>query len=151
MTDIIEIRPLSDEQHRKWFKRQKGTFDVVLLDVPCSGSGTWRRNPDLRWRHIGPSLAELQETQATILAKASVAVKPGGRLVYATCSLYHAENEAQVEKFLTENTDFELVPVQKIWPKDKEACPCEGAMMRLSPAASGTDGFFAAVMQRKAA
>lgn len=147
VTDIIEIRPLSDEQHRKWFKRQKGTFDAVLLDVPCSGSGTWRRNPDMRWRHYGPSMPELLETQAAILDKASVAVKPGGRLVYATCSLYPQENEDQVNRFLAANPDFKLVPVQKAWPSGTQ-CPCKGDMMRLSPSATGTDGFFAAVMQR---
>src|SRR5690606_28019924 len=85
--DIIEVRPLSDEKNRKWLRRQKETFDAVLADVPCTGTGTWRRNPDLRWRTHGPALEDLLPVQAEILDKAAKTVRPGGRLVYATCSL----------------------------------------------------------------
>lgn len=142
ITDIIEIRPLSDEKHRRWLKRQKGTFDIVLLDVPCSGTGTWRRNPDMRWRTYGPSLEELKTIQTEIIEKASPCVKPGGILVYATCSLLEDENERQIERFLAAHPEFEIDPVD----------PAQGIgspFMRLTPARHGTDGFFAARLRRK--
>ncbi len=144
LADIIEVRPLSDARHKKWFKRQKGTFDIVLTDVPCSGTGTWRRNPDMRWRNYGPTLAELIEIQAEILEKVAKAVKPEGKLVYATCSLLPAENENQIEKFLANNNDFEIAPLD-------EALGLGTPFMRLTPKRHQTDGFFAAVLQRKAA
>jgi 16S rRNA (cytosine967-C5)-methyltransferase len=114
ISDIIEVRPLSDDRHRKWLKRQKGTFDIVLLDVPCSGSGTWRRNPDARWRSYGPSVEELLPVQAEILDKTVAVVKEGGRLVYATCSLLPEENEKQVEAFLVRHPEFEVEPLPVI-------------------------------------
>ncbi|MCB9990033.1 MAG: RsmB/NOP family class I SAM-dependent RNA methyltransferase [Rhodospirillales bacterium] len=142
VSDMIELRPLSDERHKKWLKRQKGTFDVVLADVPCSGSGTWRRNPDMRWRVFGPSLEELLPVQAEILERVAKTVKPGGHLVYATCSLFPAENEEQIEAFLQKHPDFTAVPQQdKPW--------ADGLYMRLSPHRHNTDGFFAAILQRK--
>lgn len=150
VTDIIELRPLGEEQHRKWLKRQKGTFDVTLLDVPCSGSGTWRRNPDMRWRSFGPDLDTLCQTQAEILDRACVTVKPGGRLVYATCSLLPRENEDQVAAFLTRHADFEVLPVQNALPTGASLPTGYGPYMRFTPHRTGTDGFFAAVLQRKA-
>ena len=81
VSDIIESRPLSDEKNRKWLRRQKQNFDCVLVDVPCSGTGTWRRNPDMRWRNYGPSLEELVEIQREIMEKVAGTVKQGGRLV----------------------------------------------------------------------
>ena len=147
VTDIIEIRPLSDEKHAKWFRKQKQNFDVVLTDVPCSGTGTWRRNPDTRWRSFGPSLDELTIIQADIMDKASAAVKPGGRLVYATCSLLPEENEQQVEKFLARHPEFTLPPLAQAWPDDARV-PCDGNYMRLTPHRHQTDGFFAAVLTR---
>lgn len=146
--DIIEVRPLSDERHRKWLKRQKQTFDVVLADVPCSGTGTWRRNPDMRWRHFGPALEDLIRTQSEILERVCMAVKPGGRLVYATCSLLPQENEEQIEVFLKNHPDFSLVPFESIW-NSPETLPtgCQ-RFMRLSPGRHNTDGFFAAALTR---
>lgn len=148
VSDNVEVRPLEDAKNLKWLKRQKGKFDIILLDVPCSGSGTWRRNPDMRWITYGPDLEELQNIQAEIMGKVRDVVKPGGKLVYATCSLFREENENQVEKFLKENDDFVLVDLSKNWPS-KTLNPCEGAMMRLTPAKHQTDGFFTAVMQKK--
>lgn len=150
----IETRPLSDEQNRKWLRRQKQTFDVVLIDAPCSSSGTWRRNPDLRWRALGPTRSNIIELQSDILDKFEKCVKIGGHLVYATCSLYRDENEEQVTQFLARTPGFELVPVHEAWAKADLPLPCPlpdtGPMMRLSPAKSGTDGFFAAVLRRVA-
>lgn len=155
--DIIEVRPLSDEKQRKWLKRQKQTFDVVLTDVPCSGTGTWRRNPDTRWRRFGPDLDQLVATQAEILDKVAVTVKPGGRLVYATCSLLPVENEEQVAQFLSRHPDFTILPVAEAWPiaedpaQQRPAPDLGDPFMRLSPLRHNTDGFFAAILQRKAA
>ncbi len=147
VTDIIEIRPLSDEKHAKWFRKQKQNFDVVLTDVPCSGTGTWRRNPDTRWRQYGPKLEELIAIQAEIMDKVVHTVKPGGRLVYATCSILPEENEQQVEKFLQRHPDFKLLPLTEAWPEGLPV-PCEGNYMRLTPKRHNTDGFFTAVLQR---
>lgn len=160
--DIIEVRPLSDEKNRKWLRRQKETFDIVLTDVPCSGIGTWRRNPDQRWRSFGPSLDELLAVQAEILDRVAKTVKPGGRLVYATCSLLPAENEDQITAFLARDESFELLPLAAAWPQFAGAeegpetaapavltPPSLGDFMRLSPKNHNTDGFFAAVLLKK--
>lgn len=143
LADIIEVRPLSDDKHKKWFKRQKEKFDIVLTDIPCSGSGTWRRNPDTRWQHYGPSLEELLELQSDIIEKAARAVKPGGKLVYATCSLFPQENEAQIEKFLAEHEEFRIEPIE---PTRNLGSP----FMRLTPHRHGTDGFFTAILRKAA-
>jgi 16S rRNA (cytosine967-C5)-methyltransferase len=123
-----------------WVKKQKGTFDRVLVDAPCSGSGTWRRNPDARWRNLGPDLPTLIALQTEILDSAARLVRPGGRLVYATCSLYAAENDEQIDRFLAGHPDFTVQP-----------CGIDGAKyLALTPAQHGTDGFFGAVLQRNA-
>ena len=146
VADIIEVRALSDEKNRKWLRRQKESFDVALVDVPCTGTGTWRRNPDMRWRHYGPGLDELLETQADILERVTKAVKVGGKLVYATCSLLPDENEAQIEKFLKNHPEFEILPTEQVWQDTK---PPSTPFMRLTPHRHNTDGFFAAVLVRK--
>ncbi len=148
----VEARPLDDEHHTKWLRRQKQNFDIVLVDAPCTSSGTWRRNPDLRWRRMGPTMEEIIRLQGEILARFEKCVKPGGKLVYATCSLFREENEDQVRKFLASHDDFELVPLDEAWAEaglSGKAPESSEGMMRLSPLQSGTDGFFAAVMRRK--
>ena len=142
VSDMIEVRALSEDRSKKWLKRQKGTFDIVLVDAPCSGSGTWRRNPDTRWRQFGPSLEELKNTQSEILYGVCKAVKSSGKLVYATCSLLPEENEKQIEKFLSDHEDFSLCELETSF--------ANGPYMRLSPYKHNTDGFFAAVLQRNA-
>lgn len=142
LADIIEVRPLSEERHKKWLRRQKETFDLVLLDVPCSGTGTWRRNPDMRWRTYGPTLEDLMPMQAEIMDKIVHAVKPGGRLVYATCSLLREENENQVYSFIERHPEFETVPLD-------QSLGLGTPFLRLSPMRHKTDGFFAAVLQKK--
>lgn len=149
--DNIITRPLSSEND-KWVKRSKGTFDRVLVDAPCSGTGVWRRNPDARWKHLGPGLDELLPLQESILNSASRLVKPGGTLVYATCSLLPDENQNQVQKFLTTHPDFQLLPVRDAWKNalaTEAPTALQGEMMALTPAQHQTDGFFAAVMTRK--
>lgn len=144
----VELRCIAEDAHKKWFKRQKETFDVVLVDAPCSSSGTWRRNPDLRWNFYGPSLEEIKTLQHDILEKVAKCVKPGGRLVYATCSLLPEENEVQVEAFLEAHPEFTSISVSDIW--DLENPPqIEGPYMRLTPAKHSSDGFFTAVMVKK--
>ncbi len=146
----IEAHPLTSERD-PWVKRHKRKFDRVLVDAPCSGTGTWRRNPDSRWRQLGPGLDQLLPLQANILDSASRLVKPGGRLVYATCSMLPEENEKQVAAFLETHPDFTVMPVAEVWAEeDAGNPPAEGPYLRLTPARHDTDGFFAAVMVRKA-
>ena len=133
----------------KWLKRRAGTFDRVLLDAPCTGTGTWRRNPDARLRLKQTDLAELLLKQANILDTAQSLVRKGGRLVYATCSLLEEENEAQVSGFLHRHPAFSVVPLSQAWPFDQPP-PNSGAFLSLTPARHGTDGFFTAVLERTA-
>ncbi|MEM7443822.1 MAG: RsmB/NOP family class I SAM-dependent RNA methyltransferase [Pseudomonadota bacterium] len=145
--DNIEPRLLATERDR-WVKRQKGKFDRVLVDAPCSGIGAWRRNPDARWRDV--DLAELTSLQDRILASAGRLTKPGGRLIYATCSLLANENQDPVARFLEETPGYRVIPVGAVWPDLFAADrPVEGDYLHLSPATTGTDGFFAAVLERK--
>ncbi len=128
-----------------------GTADRVLLDVPCSGSGAWRRAPEARWRLTPDKLASECAAQVEILESGAALVKPGGRLIYATCSVLPEENEAQVERFLNERPEYTPLAVADIW-KDVLGSPYPGDFrspwLRLSPASSGTDGFFIAVFGR---
>lgn len=136
---------LLGEGDGKWAKRRRETYDRVLVDAPCTGTGTWRRNPDARARLTEADLADLVEKQAMILQDAARFLKKGGRLVYATCSILQAENEDQVRRFLEKTTEFALVA-----PEGAEAqALTQDGLLRLSPAAHGTDGFFAAIFERK--
>ncbi len=144
----VELRCLEDEKSRKWLRRQKGTMDVVLVDAPCSSSGTWRRNPDLRWNQYGPSIDEIKAMQEDIMERVADKVKVGGRLVYATCSLFKEENEEQVDKFLEAHPEYEVLPLSKVWEDEWGKYPESEPYLRLSPLQSDTDGFFAAVLQR---
>lgn len=144
----IETRPLASETDR-WVKRHKGSFDRVLVDAPCSGTGTWRRNPDARWRVLGLGLDHLLPLQARILASAARLVRPGGRLVYATCSMLTEENEEQVAAFLAAHPAFHVVPLCEAAPQLTDSAHPD--YLSLTPARHNTDGFFAAVMQRDAA
>jgi 16S rRNA (cytosine967-C5)-methyltransferase len=129
-------------------KRLRGKAHRVLIDAPCSGLGTLRRNPDLKWRQHPDSLMELQKVQARILRQASTCVAPGGRLVYATCSLLPEENERQIESFLAENDGFTLLDASKIVRDRCENLTLAGPYLSLRPDRHGTDGFFAAVLER---
>jgi 16S rRNA (cytosine967-C5)-methyltransferase len=136
----------------RWVKRRAGQFDRVLVDAPCTGTGTWRRNPDARSRTGPEDLAELLRKQGEILVTSSHLVRPGGRLVYATCSLLPEEDELQVEQFLEAHPEFRAIPLGTAWPAAglTGAPPMDGANLLLSPAAHGTDGFFCAVLERQA-
>ena len=129
-------------------KRLAGKIDRVLVDAPCSGLGTLRRNPDMKWRQTPDSVAELNAKQAAILTSAARLVKPGGRLVYATCSLLDEENEAIATQFIASHGDFVLVPMRDVLCEQK--IPLEMLdYLKLSPPVHQTDGFFAAVFERR--
>ena len=128
-------------------KRLAGKVDRVLVDAPCTGFGTLRRNPDLKWRQDEAALAELTAKQASILASASTLVKPGGRLVYATCSILPDENEAIVEQFLAAHPQFRAGDAAAELVRAK--IPIDtGSMLKLTPDRFACDGFFAAVLER---
>jgi len=131
-------------------KRLAGKIDRVLVDAPCSGLGTLRRNPDMKWRQTPDSLQELNAKQTAILAGAARLVKPGGRLVYATCSLLDEENDAIVAQFLAQHDDFTLMPMHEVLAEQKIALEM-GDHLKLLPHVHRTDGFFAAVLIRKPA
>jgi 16S rRNA (cytosine967-C5)-methyltransferase len=129
-------------------KRLAGKIDRVLVDAPCSGLGTLRRNPDVKWRQTPQSLAELNVKQNAILSAAARLVKPGGRLVYATCSILDEENEAIVAQFMASHDDFFLVPIKDVLAEQKIALEMQD-YLKLAPHLHQTDGFFAAVLERK--
>jgi 16S rRNA (cytosine967-C5)-methyltransferase len=147
----VERKGLESERD-PWVKRHAGSFDRVLVDAPCSGTGTWRRNPDAKWRLEREDLPRLVALQASILDSAQRLVKPGGRLVYATCSLLGEENDGQVDAFLASHPDFSRVPVADVWREViGTECPADGPTLSLTPLRHGTDGFFVAIMERQAA
>ena len=134
-------------------RRLAGKIDRVLVDAPCSGLGTLRRNPDLKWRQSPTSVAELQVKQQAILASAARLLKPGGRLVYATCSLLAAENQEVARAFDAEHgRDFVQLPAAEVLHAahvEQAEALVEGPWLRLWPHRHQTDGFFAAVWQRR--
>ncbi len=133
-------------------KRLAGKIDRVLVDAPCSGLGTLRRNPDLKWRQSPQAVAELQAKQTAILDSAARLLKPGGRLVYATCSLLADENEKVAEAFGAAHPDFEPLLAAEVLAKAQVAgaeALVQGPYLRLWPHRHATDGFYAAVWQRR--
>ena len=128
-------------------KRLAGKIDRVLVDAPCTGFGTLRRNPDLKWRQPETAVAELAAKQRAILAAAATLLKPGGRLVYATCSFLPEENQAIVDGFLAGHPGFR--PVDAAAALAQADCPLDtGPTLQLLPHRHGCDGFFAAVLER---
>ncbi len=128
-------------------KRLASKLDRVLVDAPCSGFGTLRRNPDLKWRHGPDAIVELAQKQFSILRAAARLVKPGGRLVYATCSILEEENEAVVERFAAVCPEFATVSCGELLAAQRIRLP-GGERLRLWPHVHGTDGFFAAAFER---
>jgi len=149
---LSNVHPvLIDSERDAKVKRLAGKIDRVLVDAPCSGLGTLRRNPDLKWRQTPESVLELTEKQAAILDSAARLLKGGGRIVYATCSVLEAENEAIVRDFLAKHENFRLIPVQEVLAEQKIEVPslsADGGMLALFPHIHQTDGFFAAVLER---
>ena len=145
---LSNVHPVRIEHERDTkIKRLAGKMDRVLVDAPCSGLGTLRRNPDLKWRQNAEAIDELTVKQASILAAAATLVRPGGRLVYATCSLLADENEQIVQDFLARQPDFTLLPAGDILAR--QGIELSGELLHLQPDVHDTDGFFAAVLERR--
>ncbi len=147
---LSNVHPVAiDSERDPKLKRMAGKADRVLVDAPCSGLGTLRRNPDLKWRQSPQTVREMSEKQRDILSAAARLVKPGGRLVYATCSLLEEENQLVAQDFLKKHPEFSLQDASEILRSQQ--IPVEsGTMLQLWPHRHGTDGFFAAVFQRQA-
>jgi len=151
--DNVQIHVL-DSENDGFVKRHKLSADRVLVDAPCSGTGTWRRNPDLKWRFVAQDLQEVMALQEKILQSASKTVAVGGRMIYATCSILTCENEVQVEKFIKSNSNFRVVCADKVWNNvcaGKEIIVDENvpvSYLAVTPHQDGVDGFFAAVLER---
>jgi 16S rRNA (cytosine967-C5)-methyltransferase len=132
----------------------KERFDQVLVDAPCTGTGTWRRRPDTKWRLTDRNLQERMAQQQEALTEASTFVRTSGSLLYVTCSVLPEENDRQVQAFCEANPSFEIVPVLEDWtrlfgasaPKPRSA---DGKTVTLSPASMDTDGFFFCRMRRR--
>jgi 16S rRNA (cytosine967-C5)-methyltransferase len=146
---ITNVNPLviSGESDAR-AKRLSGKLDRVLVDAPCSGFGTLRRNPDLKWRHAPGAITELALKQARILESAARLVKGGGRLLYATCSILREENEAIAEAFVAAHPEFSRLSCAGLLAAQRIALDT-GDYLRLWPHRHGTDGFFAAAFERK--
>ncbi len=130
-------------------------FDVVLVDAPCTGTGVWRRRPEAKWRLREQSIDVRKSDQREVLALAQPMVKPGGALVYVTCSMLPAENNEQVQAFIAENPDFTCESYADAWARTLPGAPPKSADGRsdtllLTPASHATDGFFIAVLRRAA-
>jgi 16S rRNA (cytosine967-C5)-methyltransferase len=143
-------RVISDHKDR-WLQRQHEAFDCVFVDAPCSGSGTWRRNPDLKWKTTLKDIQETVSLQQTILQRAAQTVRPGGRLIYATCSLFSMENEAQVDWFLKQNLAFDQIPVSRAWEEFFGGTYpfADQLHFKVNPYHHKMDGFFVAIMQHR--
>lgn len=145
---LSNVSPVAiDSENDARIKRLAGKIDRVLVDAPCSGLGTLRRNPDLKWRQTQADVAELAALQARILASAARLVKPGGRLVYATCSILNAENDAIADAFLTAHPQFTELNAGELLRAQSVALE-PMLRLKLAPHTHGTDGFFAAVFER---
>src|SRR4051812_39304221 len=133
----------------------KASADLVLIDAPCTGTGTWRRNPDAKWRMRPGALEVRLKDQAEVLDRAAALVKPGGRIAYVTCSVLPAENGEQIRSFLARHPEFAVVPPAEtasvLWDKAEQFTAAtlqspEGLLM--TPRRTGTDGFFVSVLRR---
>jgi 16S rRNA (cytosine967-C5)-methyltransferase len=131
--------------------------DLVLIDAPCTGTGTWRRNPDAKWRMRPGALEVRLKDQVTVLDRAAALVKPGGRIAYITCSVLPQENNEQIRSFIGRHPEFAVVPpsqtVTVLWDKSEDFTAAtlqspEGLLM--TPRRTGTDGFFVSVLKRQA-
>ena len=132
-----------------WLQEHRASAERVLVDVPCSGSGAWRRAPASKWRLTADALQRYTTMQAVILDQASLLVKPGGRLIYATCSVLPQENEDQIHAFLSRAEMFHRLPIGTLWEKIiGGTCPSQGDHLSLTPARTQTDGFFCAVLEK---
>jgi 16S rRNA (cytosine967-C5)-methyltransferase len=146
---LSNVHPVRiDTERDARLKRLAGKADRVLVDAPCSGLGTVRRNPDLKWRQTAQGVVELAEKQHAILDAAAHLVRPGGRLVYATCSLLPDENAAIADAFVDAHPDFEEEDISAVLHTQSIALDT-GRRLELWPHVHGTDGFYAALFTRR--
>jgi 16S rRNA (cytosine967-C5)-methyltransferase len=139
---MIETKLLNPRRELESLSDIENSCDIVLVDAPCSGSGTWRRNPETRWRLTPPRLEQLVEEQARLLDIASGLVRQGGCLVYAVCSLIDREGQQQIAKFLSRHSGWKLSAIA-----NSAGRALDGGIM-LTPAHDGTDGFFFARLEK---
>lgn len=144
----VKRRIIAATEDDNWVAENAGRADRVLADAPCTGTGTWRRDAHAKWRLQPADLEGLIIRQRGIMTAAATLVKAGGRLVYATCSLLPEENERQVAWFLGERPEFRPLCMDGVWAETIGGPPPPGPGLRLSPASTGTDGFFCAVLER---
>ncbi len=151
-TNVQSVILDADGDYPAPLTRLEGAADRVLVDAPCTGIGALRRNPEARWRMTEGDLDRMPALQLEIARRALSLVAPGGRLIYATCTLLRAENEAVVDALLAEYPLLELMPAKKVWGADRAALVCDptGSYLKVDPHTHGTDGFFAAVLRLSA-
>jgi 16S rRNA (cytosine967-C5)-methyltransferase len=142
---ILEIQTIEDlvEQYSNF-------FDIVFVDAPCSGLGTIRRNPGMKWMVTEQTVNEVSDKQRSILHSSAQLVQPGGRLVYATCTLLRQENEGIVEEYLVRHPEFKLIDANELLEKWNPGLMTTGSFFKLLPHIHGTDGFFCAVLEKHA-
>jgi 16S rRNA (cytosine967-C5)-methyltransferase len=147
----VDERVLADERDR-WLTRQRGRFDRVLIDAPCSGLGSWRRNPDARWRLAPADLAELVALQRRLLRAGARLLRPGGRLLYAVCTWLPREGAEQVRWLLEAEPGLRVASLEPAWRRQLGGTPpaAEPGGILLTPARHATDGFFLALFEREA-
>jgi 16S rRNA (cytosine967-C5)-methyltransferase len=141
---ILQSRVLTPKNREKTLSDFVGKMDRVIVDVPCSGTGTWRRNPEARWRITKDSVNEYATIQAGLMDEAWQMTKVGGRMVYMTCSILKQENENQIEQFLKNNNDAKLVPIRK-----QGISSMDGTLL-VSPYSRQMDGFYVAILEKQA-
>lgn len=147
--DNVQRHLLASESD-EFLRRHQNSADIVVIDAPCSGSGTWRRNPDLKWRTSEADVNEIISVQRKILQNASRLVKSGGHLLYITCSIFSDENETQIAAFMSQSEKFKVVSFPKIWSNPSQQIHNVDGTLHLMPHKDGTDGFFATMLQRVA-
>ncbi len=138
---MIRMRTISE-------MAQEPPFDIVFVDAPCSGSGTWRRQPEQKWRLTPERITELMSLQDSLLDRATEALAPAGHIVYATCSLLPCENEDRVAAFLARHPELRVRPAREGWPAGANLPPGLTDIFRATPCTTGTDGFFTALLAR---
>ncbi|WP_455475826.1 RsmB/NOP family class I SAM-dependent RNA methyltransferase [Bartonella sp. B17] len=147
------VRNVQSRGHVEELKPLIGQMDIVLLDAPCSGTGTWRRRPDTKWRLTPEQVKKRQTEQSAILNAVLNYLKPSGRLVYITCSLFFDENEGQISRFLQQHSNFHPINMQTLWQKHFSFSTVQPIFsnygLTLSPASTKTDGFFLSILQQE--
>ncbi|MAU87466.1 MAG: hypothetical protein CML83_06820 [Rhodobiaceae bacterium] len=149
----LGVKNYQIKMNLEYKKKEEKLFDIVFVDAPCSGSGTWRRKPDLKWKFNPEKLASNIKDQYEILNNSKTYVKVGGNLVYVTCSVFDSENDKQIQTFLANSPNFKLIPYQENWLIKKNPIPKNSKLhnketLLLSPMTHNTDGFFVAILKR---